>query len=73
MFSDEEIRNLLKDALEKRKIEEEIADVANYLLILCNSLNIDLITATESKLVQNEEKYPVKLCKGKSDKYTNYL
>jgi NTP pyrophosphatase (non-canonical NTP hydrolase) len=51
-------------------IREEIADIASYLLLLANDLDIDLCSAMLEKIKKNEEKYPVDICKGKHDKYT---
>ncbi len=66
--TDDEINELINSD-KKEKIEEEIADVGNYLLLLCNELNIDLLEVIKNKMQKNAEKYPVEKCKGKSDKY----
>lgn len=52
------------------KINEELADVLYWLIMLSNHYNIDLVDALDKKMDQNEEKYPVEKAKGKSDKYT---
>lgn len=52
------------------KIDEELADVFYWLIMLSNHYNIDLVEALNKKMDQNEEKYPVEKAKGKSDKYT---
>jgi NTP pyrophosphatase (non-canonical NTP hydrolase) len=52
------------------KIDEELADVFYWLIMLSNHYNIDLIQALNKKMDQNEEKYPAEKAKGKSDKYT---
>ncbi len=57
---------------QKKRIEEEIADIGIYLFDLCNVLNIDVSCAIENKLKLNRCKYPVKLAKGKAEKYTAY-
>jgi len=49
--------------------EEEIADVAIYLLRLCDILGINLEDAINRKIVKNNEKYPVNLSKGIAKKY----
>jgi NTP pyrophosphatase (non-canonical NTP hydrolase) len=54
----------------KTEITEEVADVAIYLLNLCNKLDIDLANAIESKLTKSAQKYPIDKAKGRSDKYT---
>ncbi|SMC17268.1 NTP pyrophosphatase, house-cleaning of non-canonical NTPs [Clostridium acidisoli DSM 12555] len=51
------------------KIEDEIADVGNYLLLLCDKLNLNLFEAIDKKLLKNNKKYPIDKCKGKSTKY----
>lgn len=66
--TDEEIKNILASD-KKQLIEDEIADVANYLILLSNELDIDILTAIEKKIEKNRLKYTVEKCKGKSDKY----
>src|SRR5258706_14601264 len=51
-------------------ISDEVADVAIYLIELCDILKIDLAAAIISKLDKNEVKYPVEKARGKSTKYT---
>jgi dCTP diphosphatase len=53
-------------------IKHEVADIACYLLIFCNRTGIDLAQAITEKMVLNAQKYPIELCKGRSDKYTTY-
>lgn len=53
----------------KKDIEDEIADIFNYLILLAHDLNIDLIEVTERKLKETKKKYPVSKSKGKSTKY----
>ena len=53
----------------KSRVEEEVADVFLYCLMLADSLDIDILDATHRKLRKNGEKYPVELSKGRSDKY----
>lgn len=54
----------------RAKVAEEIADVLLYLLQLADKLNIDPLDAARMKLRINGEKYPVKLAKGTSKKYS---
>ena len=49
---------------------EELADVMNYCLQLCDKLNVDPDEIINRKCDQNEKKYPVDKAKGKADKYT---
>jgi NTP pyrophosphatase (non-canonical NTP hydrolase) len=59
-----------KMAQEKRdEIAHEAADVCIYLLLLCHEMKIDLAHAVESKLLLNEERYPVEMAKGRMEKY----
>jgi dCTP diphosphatase len=50
-------------------VRQEVADVAVYLLRLCDLLQIDLQTAIEHKMKLNAEKYPVELSRGHARKY----
>jgi dCTP diphosphatase len=54
----------------KGQIAEEIADIAVYLIELCDNLGIDLEASIQSKLDRNTEKYPVDKAKGSAKKYT---
>jgi NTP pyrophosphatase (non-canonical NTP hydrolase) len=54
------------------EIEEEIADIAIYLVELADNLDIDLLDAMEKKLRRNAEKYPAERVKGSSLKYNEY-
>ncbi len=53
----------------KVEIENEVADIAILLFDFCNIAKIDLSNAVLTKLEINKEKYPVKLFKGKANKY----
>ena len=54
----------------KGDISEEIADVLYWVLLISHDLHIDLPSAFEKKMKQNEKKYPVEKAKGKHTKYT---
>ena len=62
----------LKAPKTREKLEEETADIAAYLFMLCERLDIDLKTALEAKIEKNAKKYPVELVKGSSKKYSEY-
>jgi len=49
----------------RRKIEEEIADIAIYVLSLCNTLGMDLSSCIMKKIDKNRKRFPIKKCKGK--------
>lgn len=54
----------------KNEIEDEIADIAIYLLELSENLKIDLKKAILKKMAKNNLKYPIVKSKGKHTKYT---
>ncbi|MGK6344393.1 nucleotide pyrophosphohydrolase [Chryseobacterium sp. DT-3] len=53
----------------KDKLEEELADVFMYGLLLAHKNNIDINSVILKKLHKNDEKYPVNKAKGRADKY----
>lgn len=53
----------------QQDIEDELADVYAYLLLLANATNVDLDKAFKTKMKKNEAKYPIEKAKGKSTKY----
>ena len=50
-------------------VEEELADVLNYCLLLAKKLDLDPYEIVMKKLAISEEKYPVEKCRGRSTKY----
>ncbi len=50
-------------------VEEELADILNYCLLLAKELDLNPAEIIKKKLAVNAEKYPVEKCKGKSTKY----
>ena len=57
------------DKYELEDVKEELADVMNYCLQMCNVLHVDPIDIINKKIDKNEKKYPVEKAKGKSTKY----
>lgn len=55
----------------KTEIEEEVADIAVYLLEFADNQGIDIEAAILAKLGKNAVKYPVDKAKGSSAKYTD--
>lgn len=51
-------------------MEEELADVMIYCVMLADRLCVDPVEAMRRKLGQDESKYPVKKARGRSSKYT---
>ncbi len=62
----------LAEDVEKRhaEIEEELADVLIYALLLANDTGIDVTEAVLNKLAKNDLKYPAEKATGSSKKYT---
>ena len=56
----------------KKNIRHEMADVLNYLVMLADQLNVDLIAAATEKIALNALKYPVEKVRGDARKYTDY-
>jgi NTP pyrophosphatase (non-canonical NTP hydrolase) len=67
--NDTEIANFINSD-KKYLLEDEAADVAAYLLLLCHDAGIDLETAIIKKIEKNDKKYPVNKSKGNAKKYT---
>ena len=67
--SDLEVKDYLASESGKKKICEEIADVAIYLIRLCQKVEVDFVEILLSKIDLNESKYPVDKSKGTSQKY----
>ena len=59
----------IKDPDTRKQIEEEIADIFNYLVKFVDLMEIDLEKISLEKIQKNDEKYPVEKSKGKSEKY----
>lgn len=67
--SPKEVEELIAgDGIER--ISDEIADVGTYLLLLCDTLGIDLTEAIYKKIKKNQEKYPVHKARGSNKKYS---
>ncbi len=67
---DEELDEAVKS--KRNEIEDEMADVLIYLLLLADVLNIDLEKAFFRKMEKNEQRYPVEKAKGRADKYSKF-
>lgn len=60
------------DEASTQAVAHEMADVLNYLLLLADQLNIDLLQAADRKIALNKAKYPADQCQGSAAKYTAY-
>ena len=56
----------------REDIEDEIADIAIYLVELADNLEIDLLAVMQRKIAKNSEKYPVERVRGSAKKYSEY-
>ncbi|TNM69624.1 nucleotide pyrophosphohydrolase [Streptomyces sp. NP160] len=54
----------------RQRAGEEVSDVLAYLLLLADSLGVDVERAFTEKLAANAEKYPVHLARGSSAEHT---
>ena len=52
------------------KIKEELADVANYCILMADACGLDLDEIIMAKVRRNAEKYPVEKAYGNKAKYT---
>jgi len=58
------------DRRRKRAVEKELADIQIYLIRISQVLGLDLIEASNGKLLENARKYPVAKARGSAKKYT---
>lgn len=69
----EEDSNLVRnDASTISKVEDELADIFYFLILLSKKTGVDLDTALRKKLIKNAEKYPVERSRGHSKKYNEF-
>ena len=68
--NDAEIESDLKKKTIKEKISDEVADIMLYLLRFSDIAKIDIEKSCLNKIKKNKKKYPIKLSKGNSKKYT---
>jgi NTP pyrophosphatase (non-canonical NTP hydrolase) len=66
----EEAIKILKNKRKKSEIEDEIADIAIYLIDFCSLYKIDLEQAILRKIEKNKKKYPAKAVKGSMKQYS---
>lgn len=57
------------DKYDIEDVKEELADVLNYCLQMCNVLKVDPIEIINKKMDSTEKKYPIEKAKGVSTKY----
>ena len=68
-IGDSEVERRIKEPSFKSEVEQECADVLIYLLLLADKAGIDLLAAANTKINDNEVRYPVEKTRGTSTKY----
>ncbi len=66
--SSDEVKKHLK--VKHTDVSDELIDVLYWVLLIAHDMDIDLAKAFDSKMKQNEAKYPVSKAKGSHAKYT---
>lgn len=54
---------------DRERIQEEVADVVLYAMLLADKAGFDLPQALSRKIARNREKYPAEKARGRSEKY----
>ena len=67
--SDAEVEALPADVVSHEALSDECADILLYLLLIADTAGIDLAKAARTKLLKNEQKYPVDKFFGSRAKY----
>ncbi len=67
--SDEDIQASLKDTEFQENLQQECADILNYLVLIAHAGNFDIVDAALSKTKVNNEKYPVEKSRGTATKH----
>jgi len=65
-----QVDSVIQDSKKKSMVEDELADIAIYLIRFLQKSDIDLEAAIARKMKKNSEKYPIELSKGNSKKYS---
>src|SRR5690348_3791836 len=65
----EQTAEIARDAYEKGRVAEELADVLIYALRIADVLNVDIRSALEAKIQANEIRYPAETVRGSAAKY----
>lgn len=63
-LNEEECVHVLANPAKKKKIEEELADIGLYLIMLSYKTDIDLLQAMKEKLEKNAMRFPLEKSKG---------
>ena len=69
---DDQIEEHLNDPAKRADFESEIADVATYLLRICDITGVDIAHVIREKIIINENRYPASIAKGSAVKYNKW-
>jgi dCTP diphosphatase len=67
--NNDEIEKYFFDEENKKQVAHEVADILYFVLLLSDTLEIDLVESFKEKMKIAEKKYPVHLAKGCNKKY----
>lgn len=70
-LDEKESFKVMADEKSAERVKHELADIAVYVLRMCDVLSISLEDAILEKLKVNEAKYPRHLSQGNAKKYTD--
>jgi NTP pyrophosphatase (non-canonical NTP hydrolase) len=70
-LTEEESNQIIHNPVLLNQVEEEMADILIYLLRISFKTKSNLEEIILNKLLKSAEKYPIKLSKGNSKKYTD--
>lgn len=65
-------QEILKDAVGREKVADELADVFYFLLRFAERAHIDLPRAFAAKMEKNRSKYPIEKSRGSNQKYDEF-
>ena len=68
----EESLTIMEEPNRARAVEDEIADILQYLIRLADVLDVDLPKTLWRKLRENEVRYPAERSRGNAAKYTEF-
>ncbi|MDD2714766.1 MAG: nucleotide pyrophosphohydrolase [Candidatus Wallbacteria bacterium] len=68
----EESKKIAADTEKFLEVQAELSDIIVYALGMANVLGIDISEAMKDKIRKNAEKYPARIVRGSSRKYTEY-
>ncbi|MFP4195568.1 MAG: nucleotide pyrophosphohydrolase [Candidatus Woesearchaeota archaeon] len=63
-LTEEEVDTIHSHPEKKKQVEEEVADIMMYLIMISYKTDIDIFKAVEEKLEKNAKRYPVDKIKG---------